>query len=167
MFAEDFEHIGEQRDAGAEEDEADDIEGMACLFAVVGQMEIDHDEADEADGDIEEEDDAPVEVADDEAAGDGAEHGRDERGDGDEAHGADEFGFGEGADQREPADRDHHGAAQPCRMRQATSRWMLLERPQSSEPRVKRPMAEAKTRRVPNRSAIQPLMGMKTARLRV
>jgi hypothetical protein len=29
------------------------------------------------------------------------------------------------------------------------------------------PIAEAKTRRVPNRSAIQPLIGMKTARLKV
>jgi len=40
---------------------------------------------------------------------------------------------------------------QPCRMRQATSRWMLLEMPQSSDPTVKMPMAEAKTRRVPKR----------------
>ena len=56
---------------------------------------------------------------------------------------------------------------QPCRMRQATRTWMLLEMPHRKEPRVKRPMAAAKTRRVPKRSAIQPLMGMKTARLKV
>ena len=56
---------------------------------------------------------------------------------------------------------------QPCRMRQATSRWMLLDMPQRNDPSVKRPIAEAKTRRVPNRSAIQPLIGMKTARLNV
>ena len=56
---------------------------------------------------------------------------------------------------------------QPCRMREATSRWMLLERPHRHDPSVNRPMAEANTRRVPNRSAIQPLTGMKTARLRV
>ena len=56
---------------------------------------------------------------------------------------------------------------QPCRMRQATSKWMLLDMPQRNDPSVKRPMAEANTRRVPNRSAIQPLMGMKTARLNV
>ena len=56
---------------------------------------------------------------------------------------------------------------QPCRMRHATSRWMLLEMPQRKDPRVKMPIAEANTRRVPNRSAIQPLMGMKTARLNV
>jgi hypothetical protein len=44
---------------------------------------------------------------------------------------------------------------------------MLVETPQSNDPRVKRPIAEANTRRVPNRSAIQPLIGMKTAKLRV
>ncbi len=56
---------------------------------------------------------------------------------------------------------------QPCRMRQATSTWMLLDRPHSSEPSVKMPIADANTRRVPKRSAIQPLIGMKTARLSV
>jgi hypothetical protein len=56
---------------------------------------------------------------------------------------------------------------QPCRMRQATITWMLLDMPQRNDPSVKMPMAEANTRRVPNRSAIQPLIGMKTARLRV
>ena len=38
---------------------------------------------------------------------------------------------------------------------------MLLEMPQRNDPSVNRPIAEANTRRVPNRSAIQPLMGMK------
>ena len=56
---------------------------------------------------------------------------------------------------------------QPCSMRQATSRWMSLDKPQSNEPNVNNPMAEAKTRRVPNLSATQPLTGMKTARLNV
>jgi len=110
VFAEDFEDVGEQGDAGAEEDEADDVEGMG-FFAVVGKVEVDEDQADEADGDVEEEDDAPVEVVDDEAAGHGAEHGCDEGGDGDEAHGAEEIGFAEGADQGEAADGHHHGAS--------------------------------------------------------
>jgi hypothetical protein len=121
VFAEDFEHIGQQRDAGAEEDEADGVERMGLLFAVVGQMQVDHDQADEADGNVEEEDDAPVEVADDEASGDGAEHGSDQRGDGDEAHGADEFGFGEGADEVRRPTGTIMAPPQPCRMRQATS----------------------------------------------
>ncbi len=56
---------------------------------------------------------------------------------------------------------------QPCRIRQATSTWMFVDRPHSREPSVKSPIADEKTRRVPKRSAIQPLMGMNTARLRV
>jgi hypothetical protein len=44
---------------------------------------------------------------------------------------------------------------------------MLLDMPQRKDPRVNRPIADANTRRVPNRSAIQPLIGMKTARLSV
>ena len=55
----------------------------------------------------------------------------------------------------------------PCTTRQATSTVMFVDRPHSNEPNVNRPIAEAKTRRVPKRSAIQPLIGMKTARLSV
>src|ERR1700722_2712125 len=44
---------------------------------------------------------------------------------------------------------------------------MLLEMPQRNEPRGKMPMAEANTRRGPKRWAIQPLIGIKTARLSV
>jgi len=44
---------------------------------------------------------------------------------------------------------------------------MSLEMPQRIDPNVKMPIAEAKTRRVPNRSAIQPLIGIKIARLSV
>ena len=55
----------------------------------------------------------------------------------------------------------------PCRTRQATSIVMLVEMPHSSEPREKTAIAEPNTLRVPKRSAIQPLIGMKTARLSV
>jgi hypothetical protein len=55
----------------------------------------------------------------------------------------------------------------PCRIRQATSKWISREMPHRNDPMVKTPIAEAKTRRVPKRSAIQPLMGMNTARLNV
>ncbi len=56
---------------------------------------------------------------------------------------------------------------QPWRIRQPTSTWRLVETPHRSEPSVKMPMAAANTRRVPKRSATQPLTGMKTARLSV
>ena len=48
-----------------------------------------------------------------------------------------------------------------------TSMWMLFEIPQRTDPAVKMPIADENTRRVPYRSAIQPLTGMKTARLKV
>jgi hypothetical protein len=44
---------------------------------------------------------------------------------------------------------------------------MFPDTPHRKEPRVKRPIADAKTRRVPNRSAIHPLIGINTARLSV
>ena len=56
---------------------------------------------------------------------------------------------------------------QPCRMRQATRTWMLLDMPHRNDPSVNSPMADANTRRVPKRSAIHPLIGMNTARLKV
>ena len=42
MFAEHLQHIRQQRDAGAEQDEADNIERIR-FFAVVRQMQIDQD----------------------------------------------------------------------------------------------------------------------------
>jgi hypothetical protein len=44
---------------------------------------------------------------------------------------------------------------------------MLRDRPHRSEPSVKSAMALLNTRRVPKRFAIQPLIGMNTARLSV
>ena len=80
VLAEDLEHVGQQRDAGAEQHQPDDIERWRLLVAVVGQMAVHEVEAEQPDRHVEEEDDAPVQVADDEAAGDGAEHRADEAG---------------------------------------------------------------------------------------
>ena len=44
---------------------------------------------------------------------------------------------------------------------------MFVDNPHNNDPSVNSPIAEANTRRVPNRSAIQPLIGMNTARLNV
>jgi len=44
---------------------------------------------------------------------------------------------------------------------------MLVDSPHSNEPSVNVAIADANTRLVPNRSAIQPLIGMNTARLSV
>ena len=53
----------------------------------------------------------------------------------------------------------------PWRMRAATSAAKEFETPQAIEPKVKTTIARLNTRRAPNRSAVQPLIGMNTARL--
>ena len=66
VFAEHFQHIGQQRDAGAKQDEADNIERIG-FFAIVRQMQIDQEQADQADRKVHEKDDPPVEISDDQA----------------------------------------------------------------------------------------------------
>ena len=111
MLAEYLQDVGEQSDAGAEQNQPDHVEGMSAALTVVGQMEIHQNQAGEADGKVDEEDDSPVEVGDDKTAGDGPEHGADQAGDGDEGHRPDELRFGEGSHQGEASDGNHHGPA--------------------------------------------------------
>ena len=85
--------------------------GWVFIFAVVRQMQIDEDQARQADRDIEKEDDAPVKIANDEASGDRPEHGGDQGRYGDKAHGAQQIRLRKGSHQREPADRHHHRSA--------------------------------------------------------
>src|SRR5713226_6991463 len=68
-------------------------------------------QAAQADGYVDEENDAPMKISDDQAAEDRPEHGADQTRHGDEAHGADELGFGKGADHGEPSYGEHHRAA--------------------------------------------------------
>ena len=56
-------------------------------------------------------------------------------------------------------------APMPCRTRVATSIGALTASPHRIEDSVKMATAVENTRRVPKRSAIQPLAGMQTARL--
>src|SRR5256885_12939599 len=53
----------------------------------------------------------------------------------------------------------------PCRIRLKTSIGRVCDSPQNTDPSVKQAIAEQNTCRAPKRSAIQPLMGMKIARL--
>ena len=55
----------------------------------------------------------------------------------------------------------------PCTTRLATSIGKSTAAPHSADPSVNSAMAAQKVRRMPNRSAIQPLTGMNTARLRI
>ena len=58
-------------------------------------------------------------------------------------------------------------AAMPCGTRAAINIVALMARPHSSDETVNSANANKKMRRVPKRSASQPLTGMKTARLRM
>ena len=53
----------------------------------------------------------------------------------------------------------------PCSTRRTSIIGRLVEAPHSAEPAAKIAIAAQKTGRAPSRSAIQPLTGMKTARL--
>src|SRR5271163_2002163 len=110
MFPEYLEHIGEQCYARTEEDEASNIERMSAL-AVIGEMQIDEQQAGEADRDIHEEDEAPMQVSDDQSAGNRSQHGADQCRNSYKAHGANKFGLGKGPHQGQAADRHHHGSA--------------------------------------------------------
>ena len=52
--------------------------GLGSLFAIIGQMQIDHQQTDEADRNIHEKDESPMKVSDDQTAGDRSQHGADQ-----------------------------------------------------------------------------------------
>ena len=111
MLAEYLQHIRQQRHAGAEENEPDNVERLRILFAIVRQMQINQKQAGNSDWKIHKKYKSPLQVSDDKTAGDRPKHWADQTWNGDEAHGADELGFVERPHQGEPADRDHHGSA--------------------------------------------------------
>src|SRR5450631_3423745 len=67
-FAEDFEHIRQQGNAGTEQYQADDVERIVALLTVIRQMPVDQYQAAQADRDVDEENHAPVKISDDQAA---------------------------------------------------------------------------------------------------
>ena len=95
MFAEDFQHVRQQPDAGAEENESDHVKRMGVLFAVVGQMQIDEDQTCKANWNVEEEDEPPVKVPNDETSGDRSEHRSYQGRYGNKAHSTQELRLGE------------------------------------------------------------------------
>ena len=111
MLAEDLQHVGHERNAAAEQHQADDIERVAVRLAVVRQVAIDEVDTQQADRHVDEEHSAPVEIGDDQAAGDGPDHRADHARHRHEAQDADEVGLVVGARQGHAADRHHHRAA--------------------------------------------------------
>ncbi len=167
MLAEHLEDVGQERDPAAEEGQPHVVELLDALDAIVGQVPVDQEQAGQAERDIEKEDQPPVEVPDDQPAGQRTQHRSDERGDRHEGHRADQLRSREGPDHGEPAHGHHHRASHALQDSKRDQQARSVEIPQRIDPSVKIPIADENTRRVPNRSATQPLTGMKTARLRV
>src|ERR1700722_10910987 len=74
MLAEYLQHIRQQCDTGAEEDQSHGIQRMGIILAKIRQVQVDEDQTCESDRDVEEENEAPVQITHDEASGDGPEH---------------------------------------------------------------------------------------------
>src|SRR4051794_25654286 len=102
MLAENLQDVREQTHSGAKEQKAALVEAGRRWIAKVGHVAPDHPKSDDAEGQIHEEDDAPGEPMDDEAAGEGTDEWPDERRDDDKLHGSHELGAGERAHQGEP-----------------------------------------------------------------
>jgi len=113
MFAENFQHIRQQPDARAEQDQSGEVERMRMRLAIIRQMAQDQIEAEQTHRQVDEKNHPPLKIAHDETAGHRAEHRADQARDGHEAHRADEFGFGKRPHQRQPPHRHHHRAAEP------------------------------------------------------
>ena len=77
------------------------------------------------------------------------------------------LGTGKSATMMARMTEEESAAPRPCANRALTKRAWELAAPHATDDSVNSATAVAKTRRVPKRSAIQPLIGMKTARLSV
>src|ERR1700689_3103481 len=84
---------------------------MGVLFAVVWQVQENQDQTHQSNWNIQEEDDPPMKITDDEAPGDGAQHGSDQGWHGNKAHHAQQVRLGKCSHQSQPAHGNHHRSA--------------------------------------------------------
>ena len=75
MLPEYLQNIGEECNAGAEQDQTENIERMGVLLPIIRQVQIHQNETGNADGQVYEENHPPMQVSHDKAAGDGAQPG--------------------------------------------------------------------------------------------
>jgi len=112
---------------------------------------------------VEEEYPAPACVSCDEAAERRADHECRQRGSSHVGKSLGERFLGCGAQDDAPAGGDYHGSSDALENAHRMNWRSVVDMPQSTEVKVKMPMAVAKTEREPKRSATQPLMGMNSA----
>src|ERR1700678_1179808 len=108
VFAEDFQHIGQQRDAAPEQDEADNVEWRRFCFAIIGKMQVDEHQPEKANRHIQKEYRPPMEVSHYETPSERPKHWAYEPWNCHEAHRADQLRFRIGPDECEATDGHHH-----------------------------------------------------------
>ena len=111
MFAKHLQRPRQQRNAAAEIDQPQHIKLGHMLGAVIGQVQIDHDQSDDADRHVHEKDHVPCRDRNDEAAQRRTNQRANQRRDRHKTHRAQQLGLGEGAHQRQPPNRHHHRPA--------------------------------------------------------
>ena len=142
-----------------------EVERAAAGLLEVADEQIDQNDPQDADRDVDKKDPAPRGVGDDKAAERRPHHRADQRRDADIGHRPHQVGFRHRPQQHEAADRHHHRPAHALHDARDDEAGSELAQPQPIEPSVNTTIAALNTRRAPNRSAVQPLIGMKTARL--
>ena len=119
------------RQAEAHDPEAHAVERLLARLAHVRDEAQREREPEDPDRDVDQEDPAPREVGDDEAAERRADHRADQRGHGQVGHRRDELGLRNRAQHHEPPDRHHHRAAHALHDR-ARARARAASSPASS-----------------------------------
>src|ERR1700722_9612921 len=111
MLAENLQHVRQQRDSRTKQNEPDNIQRLGISLAVVRQVYINHQQTDQANRNVHEKNESPVQVTDDQPTGNGSQHGTDQSWNSYKAHGSNELGLRKRSNQREPSHRHHHRSA--------------------------------------------------------
>ena len=101
----------EQRQPQSGLREADPVEIQAAFLADVGDEECGEHDAEDADRDVDPEDPRPARIGRHEAADRRSKYRAEQAGHGEPGEGGDEFRLADGAQDHQPPDRHHHGAA--------------------------------------------------------
>src|SRR5580704_10783307 len=153
VLTKNLKRIRQQRDAGAKENESDNIERDGLFFAIVGHMQIDHQQAQEPNRNIHEENESPMQVSDNEASRNRSQHRTNQSGDGHEAHGADKVGFRKRSNQGEPAYWHHHRSA--AALQNAARNEQMYVAGYATKKRSQREKADRRRKHPPRSKAVR------------
>jgi len=107
-------------------------------------MQIHHDQAQQADGNIEEKNYSPVRVAHNQSAGDRPQHRRHQSRNRNKAHHAQQVRPGKGPHQRQPAYGHHHGPAHALDDAAGNEQMNVAAQPAEQRPQCEQPNGRSK-----------------------